>query len=130
MALAFTMVSAGAVAKGKKCDVVGNWTDSYGAMATFKTDRRGTATAAIICSGSYSLAVTKLTETVFDISATSKNKSCPAITVALTFAKGSCTSASGTLMAEGQSLADTWTKSGKLVSRAAAPSPALTNGLK
>jgi hypothetical protein len=99
------------------CNVAGTWSDSYGFSATFTKKGAGSAKApAEICSGTYKITSPTLTSTKWDLKGTAK--SCPAVAAALTFATGSCTSASGTVSAEGQTLDDTWTK-GKATHRAA-----------
>lgn len=124
----FLLVSGGAHAA--KCNIVGKWTDSYGIDATFTTLRAGTATApAALCPKTYKLKVTSLSKTVFDV--TASVSSCPTAVAKLTFASGSCTSASGTITADGQSVSDTWTKTGKAVrARPSADISALSRGLR
>jgi hypothetical protein len=93
--------------------VVGTWDDAYGVVATFTTDKAGTATASLICSAPFKLKSTTLTSTTWDITGTNKSKACKAyspVTAALTFTPGTCTSATGTLTVPGYgALPDTWT---------------------
>jgi hypothetical protein len=118
-----------ALAKKSQCNIVGTWTDDYGATANFTSEKGGTATAAAICSGTYKVKVTDLTKTIFDLSG--KAKGCPSVTADLTFAQGSCTSASGTLTIEGQSpLNDTWTLQGAPARRVPSHNASLSQGLK
>jgi hypothetical protein len=92
------------------CNVAGTWTDSYSISAKFTKKGSGTAKApSAICSGTYKITSTTLTNTTWDLKGTAKG--CPTVTAALTFAAGSCTSASGTVTADGETLSDTWTKS-------------------
>lgn len=114
MALAFALSSGHAFAAA--CSVVGTWTDNYGVTATFTTNKLGTATAPSFCTATYKIVVTTLTAKVFNSKATVKQAGCPTpVTAKLAFAKGSCTSASGTISAPGfPTLSDTWTKTGAI----------------
>ncbi len=133
LAVAFASVSGASFAKkAPTCDIVGTWEDSYGAMATFPSDKKGTATAAVVCTGTYKITNTTLTTTTWDLSGTSKSKTCPPISAALTFATGVCDSASGTITVPGfGTLPDTFTQTGTTgTHRSPTRNSALTAGLK
>jgi hypothetical protein len=118
-------------AKTAKCNIVGTWTDSYDVTAIITSKKAGTATAPVLCSGSYTVKITDLTKTGGTFNATSTDKSCPAATAVLTYEAGSCTKATGTLDVPslGLKLNDTWTE--KQQSRIPVnPSAALIGGLK
>jgi hypothetical protein len=125
--------SHGAAAKTKLCNLTGNWTDELGATAVIK-GKKGTATASAICAtGTYTLKITDLTATGFDITGKTKDKSCPGVTAALAFVNGNCAVASGTITIGGSEiLDDEWTNNGSadIVRRANAVSSKLTDGLR
>lgn len=129
--IAFAAIAASLVASGAahaaKCNIVGNWSDLYGITATFTTEKRGTADASIACSKPYKVVVTTLTKTTWDLTGTAKG--CPTAKAALTFATGSCTSASGTVTLGTTSVNDTWTKSAGAIHRAPADT-SMFNGLR
>lgn len=130
VAVALTL-SAGTAEAAKKCNIVGSFTDSLGSTGTFKTEKKGTVSNANICPAPYSLTVTKLTKTVIDVSGTSKNKSCGALTGDFTFNNGGCTSATGTVTIAGLgSLPDTITHTGNVAHSPAADTSSLSAGLK
>ena len=131
-AVAFTSLSSASFAKKPPaCNVIGTWEDSYGAIATFPTEKKGTATAAVICTGTYKLKNTTLTTTTWNITGTSKDASCPPISSALTFATGVCNSATGTITVPGfGTLPDTFTQTGTAARHAPVRNDALVNGLK
>ena len=132
VALACVSVStAGFAKKPPACNIIGTWQDSYGAVATFPNEKKGTATAAVVCTGTYKLKNTTLTETTWDITGTSKNPSCPPISSALTFATGVCNLATGTITVPGfGTLPDTFTQTSTAVRHAPARNSDLTDGLK
>jgi hypothetical protein len=123
----------GAAAKTKLCNLTGNWTDELGATAVIK-GKKGTATAPAICStGTYTLKITNLTVTGFDITGKTKDKSCPGVTAALAFVNGNCALAAGTITVGGsETLDDEWTNNGSdsIVGHTNAVSSKLTNGLR
>jgi hypothetical protein len=124
-------MSTGTALAAKKCDIVGNFTDSLGSTGTFKTEKKGTVSNANVCSAPYALTVTKLSKTVVDIKGKSKNPSCGALTGDFTFNNGGCTSASGTVTIAGiGSLPDTITETGKAYHRPPADTSMLSAGLK
>jgi hypothetical protein len=130
--IAASLLSPIASAKTTKCNVVGTWGDSYGVVATFTTDKKGTATATLVCATPFKLKSTTITSTTWDITGT--NKKCSSVSpvyVALTFDTGSCTSATGTITIPGYGqLADAWTLTGAPARRTPAPRSDMLNGLK
>jgi hypothetical protein len=124
-------MSAGSAMAAKQCNIVGKFTDSLGSAGKFKSEKKGTVSNASICSAPYALKVTTLTKTVIDITGTSKNPSCGALSGNFTFNDGGCTSASGTVTIAGLgSLPDTITKTGKTEHRPPADTSMLSAGLK
>jgi hypothetical protein len=114
----------------KACKIVGTWTDEYGVTAKFTTEKKGTATDSSFCPKAYKATVTTRTNTNWDLTAVSKDKSCPTVSAALTFQNGGCTVASGTDTISGLgTVSDTWTKSAADARRATENS-ALSSGLK
>jgi len=124
-------ISCGAIAAtAKKCSVTGDWTDKFGAEATFRTNKVGVATDTSLCAKPYRLAVTGLTSKKFDIDAASARKSCPTFTASLTF-QGGCTTATGIVVVTGKgSYHDAWTKQGAAVRHEPNVSATLNDGLK
>jgi hypothetical protein len=130
-AAALLTLSAGSADAAKKCNIVGTFTDTLGSTGTFKTEKKGTVSNANICPSPYSLTVTTLTKKVIDVSGTSKDKSCGALTGDFTFDNGGCVSASGTVTIAGLgSLPDTITHTGKAAHRPPADTSMLSTGLK
>jgi hypothetical protein len=123
---------AGTAKKGAKCNIVGTWTDSYEVTAKITSKKAGTATAPLLCSGTYSIAITGLTKTGGTFNATSTDTKCPPAVAVLTYETGSCTKATGTLDVPslGLKLNDTWTEKSSKARVPAAPSSALTGGLR
>ena len=130
--IAASLVAPIASARTAKCDVVGTWGDSYGVVATFTTDKKGTATATVVCATPFKLKTTTLTTTTWDITGTNKKcSSVSPVTVALTFDTGSCTSATGTITIPGYGqLADAWTLTGAPSRRTPVAHSDMLNGLK
>jgi hypothetical protein len=129
--IAITGLAGVAHAKAAKCNIVGTWTDSYDVTAKITSKKAGTATAPVLCSGTYTIKISGLTQKGGTFNATSTDKSCPAAEAVLTYEQGSCTKATGTLTVKslGLNLNDTWTE--KQASRVpASPSAALIGGLK
>jgi hypothetical protein len=120
----------GTATAAKKCNIVGSFTDSLGSTGKFTSEKKGTVSNSLICADAYALTVTKLTETVIDISGKTKKNACGALTGSFTFQNGGCTSAAGTVTIQGVgTFDDTITKTGALRSPAASNS-ALIGKLK
>jgi hypothetical protein len=120
----------GTAEAAKKCNIVGSFTDSLGSTGSFTSEKKGTVSNGLICAKTYALTVTKLTETIIDISGKVKGGSCGALTGSFTFQDGGCTSAAGSVTIQGfGTFDDTITRSGALRSPAADTSD-LTNKLK
>jgi hypothetical protein len=129
-ASALAAIDGAVAATPGKCDVTGNWTDKFGAEATFQTNKKGIATDPSLCAKPYRLTVTKLNARKFDVSAVSARMSCPTFTASLRF-DGGCGSATGTVAVTGKgSYHDTWTMTGAAVRHAPVPSAALNQGLQ
>jgi hypothetical protein len=122
-ALAAALIVAagtGTASAAKKCNIVGTFTDSLGSTGKFTSEKKGTVSNSLICADTYALTVTKLTETIIDISGKVKGGSCGALTGSFTFQNGGCDSAAGTVTIQGVgTFNDTITKTGALHSPAA-----------
>jgi hypothetical protein len=129
--IAVTGLAGAAHAKAAKCNIVGTWTDSYDVTADITSKKAGTATAPVLCSGTYTVKISGLTQKGGTFNATSTDKKCPAAVAVLAYEAGSCTKATGTLTVKslGLNLNDTWTEK-QAVRAPAHPSAALINGLK
>ncbi len=95
-----TVVPANTATAAKKCDIVGSFTDTLGSTGKFTSEKKGTVTNTEVCADPYSLKVTKLSETVLDISGTTKDKSCGSLTGTFSFV-GGCSTAAGTVTIQG-----------------------------
>lgn len=111
IALATGCVFAAALASNasacSKTNYIGTWTDQYGATATL-TANGGTTTAPIVCSGTYTVIIDKITakKGIF----TAKLKGCPTLKATLTYGS-TCNTASGPVKIQGGgTLQDSWTK--------------------
>jgi hypothetical protein len=122
--------TAGTASAAKKCNIVGNFTDSLGSSGTFTSEKKGTVSNGLICSAPYALTVTTLTLATIDIKGKSKDKSCGALTGSFAFQNGGCDSATGTVTIVGFGTAnDTITKS-TAAARQAPENAALIGKLK
>ncbi|HTZ69084.1 MAG TPA: hypothetical protein VMB71_00390 [Acetobacteraceae bacterium] len=101
ISLAMSLVSSG-FAFAAKCPVAGTWKDTnYGETFVMKSNKKGTAGANPECSNENSqITTTTLSKKIWDFNITSKNCSV-VITADFDFAKGSCTSASGSITIPG-----------------------------
>jgi hypothetical protein len=127
-----TAVSVTPALAAKQCDIVGKFTDSLGSSGKFTSEKKGEVSNAAICSATYKLTVTKLTETVIDVKGKTKGNVCGALKGDFTFQDGGCTSAAGTVTIQGLgSFPDTITHTGKDASHSApADTSMLTAGFK
>ncbi len=123
------VASSGSAFAAKKCNIVYSFTDSLGSSGKFVSEHKGIVSNADICAKPYNLTVTKLTESIIDITGKSKDKSCGALTGSFTFNNGGCSSATGSVTIAGLgTLPDTVTRSNK--ARSTPDTSALTNKMK
>ncbi len=115
----------------KKCNIVYPFTDSLGSSGKFVSEHKGIVSNSAICPVPYNLTVTKLTNTVIDISGKTKANKCGALTGSFTFNDGGCDSASGSVTIVGLgTFNDTVTRTQSARHAPVADTSALTNNLK
>ena len=107
------------------CKLTGSYSDDDGSTTSIK-GKSGTILNTAVCPTAYTFKISNETKTGFDVAGKNKTKSCGTFTASLTV-QGSCSVFSGSVVIDGHTLSDTFTK----IQNASHPAPAsdLLDGL-